>query len=158
MNEELASKILGAMKKAYTGEQTVRWLANLNEDLPVVPKGKAQSTASTPYAGHSVTIMDKLFDDFQRYCFEFNKTISDPEFRVQCERPRSANIKTGYKQEPVICQGHLSTSIWALIIHAQEHGISAYIVPIDFMLGFQRDQFEPHLIMTGSDTSSGQIH
>jgi hypothetical protein len=158
MNEELASKILGAMKKAYSGEQTVRWLANLNEDLPVVPKGKAQNAGSSPYAGRSVTILDKLFDDFQRYCFEFNKTISDPEFRVQCERPKPTNIKTGYKQEPVICHGHMSTAMWAMIVHAQEHCVTAFIIPIDFLLGFQREQFEPHLVMTGSDTSSGNIH
>ncbi|MGK4455819.1 hypothetical protein, partial [Klebsiella pneumoniae] len=64
----------------------------------------------------------------------------------------------GYKQEPVICHGHLSSAMWAMIIHAQEHTVTAFIVPIDFLLGFQREQFEPHMIMNGSDTSSQQIH
>ena len=161
MNEDLAQRILGTMKKAYTGEQTVRWLANLNEDLPVQQQAKqgkvTQST--TDLSVRSVTILDRFFDEFQRYCYEFNKTVSDPEFRVQCERPKPVNLQMPYREEPIICQGHLSTKVWSMIVQAQESTIYVYIVPIDFLLGFHadRNQYEPHMVMKAQQNSLGGL-
>lgn len=158
MNEDLAQRILGAMnKKAYTGEQTVRWLANLNEDLPVNPDKK--TAASSELSVRSITILDRLFDDFQRYCFEFNKTVTDREFRVQCERPKPVNLKMPYREEPIICQGHLSTTIWSMIVQAQESTVNVFIVPMDFLLGFhdQRNEFQPHMTMRAIKNSLGGL-
>lgn len=158
MNEELAQRILGAMKKAYTGEQTVRWLANLNEDLPVEIKAKA-SPASSELSVRSITILDRLFDEFQRYCFEFNKTVTDREFRVQCERPKPVNLTMPYREEPIICQGHLSTTVWAMIVQAQESTVSVFIVPIDFLLGFhqERQNYKPHMTMHATKNALGGL-
>jgi len=87
INEELAQRILGSMKKAYTGEETVRWLANMSQELPVEPIAPSKSNPKTQWLNlRAVSLLDKLFDDFQRYTFEFNKTITDPECRVNCER------------------------------------------------------------------------
>jgi hypothetical protein len=150
MNEDLASRILGSMKKAYTGEQTVRWLANLNEDLPVqAPKGPKLAQSTTDLSVRSTAVLDRFFDEFQRYCYEFNKTVSDPEFRVQCERAKPVHLKMPYREEPIIAQGHLSTKMWSMIVQAQESAIYAYIVPIDFLLGFhaERNNYEPHMFM-----------
>ena len=152
MNEDLAARILGSMKKAYTGEQTVRWLANLNEDLPVQPAkaaGAKVSQSTSELSVRSVTVLDRLFDEFQRYCYEFNKTVTDPEFRVQCERAKPVNLQMPYREEPIIAQGHLSTKLWSMIVQAQESAIYVFIVPIDFLLGFhaERNNYEPHMVM-----------
>jgi hypothetical protein len=160
MNEDLAAKILGAMKKAYTGEQTVRWLANLNDDLTVVNKGKPTTPSpSQDLSVRSITILDRLFDDFQRYCFEFNKTVTDIEFRVQCERPKPINLQMPYREEPIICQGHISTTVWAMIVQAQESTVSVFIVPIDFLLGFhaERANYQPHMTMHAVKNSLGAL-
>jgi hypothetical protein len=150
MNEDLAARILGSMKKAYTGEQTVRWLANLNEDLPVqAPKGPKLAQSSTDLSVRSTAVLDRFFDEFQRYCYEFNKTVGDPDFRVQCERAKPVHLQMPYREEPIIAQGHLSTKVWSMILQAQESAIYAYIVPIDFLLGFhaERNNYEPHMTM-----------
>jgi hypothetical protein len=150
MNEDLAARILGSMKKAYTGEQTVRWLANLNEDLPVQPaKGPKLSQSTSELSVRASAVLDRFFDEFQRYCYEFNKTVTDPEFRVQCERAKPVLLQMPYREEPIIAQGHLSTKVWSMILQAQESAIYAYIVPIDFLLGFhaERNNYEPHMVM-----------
>jgi hypothetical protein len=62
-------------------------------------------------------------------------------------------LETRSLQKPIISQGHLSTKSWAMIVQAQEHKISAYIVPVDHILGFnpERETFEPHLEMVATD-------
>jgi hypothetical protein len=158
MNEDLAQRILGSMKKAYTGEQTVRWLANLNEDLPVQPaRGNKVTQSTSELSVRSVTVLDRFFDEFQRYCYEFNKTVSDPEFRVQCERAKPVNLQMPYREEPIIAQGHLSTKLWSMIVQAQESAIYVFIVPIDFLLGFhaERNNYQPHMVMTAVKNNLG---
>src|SRR5271166_5410127 len=75
INEELAKRILSSMKKAYTGEETVRWLANMSQELPVEPAAPSKAAKTQWLSMRAVSLLDKLFDDFQRYTFEFNKTI-----------------------------------------------------------------------------------
>jgi hypothetical protein len=160
MNEDLAQKILGAMKKEYSGEQTIRWLANLKEELPVqINAGKAQAISSD-LSVRSMTILDRFFDDFQRYCFEFNKTVVELESRVQSERARPVNLKMPFTEEPVIYQGHLTTSAWSMIVEAQENAISVFFVPTDFLLGFhsKRQAFEPHMIMRSEKSQQGALY
>jgi hypothetical protein len=157
INEELAQRILGSMKKAYTGEETVRWLANMSQELPVEPIAPSKSNPKTQWLNlRAVSLLDKLFDDFQRYTFEFNKTITDPECRVNCERPKPMHVNLGRGEEPIICQGHLSTAIYGMVLQAQEHTVSAFIIPVDFLLGFNsaRDKYKPYLVMQ-AETENG---
>ena len=158
INEELAKRILSSMKKAYTGEETVRWLANMSQELPVEPAAPTKAAKTQWLNMRAVSLLDKLFDDFQRYTFEFNKTISDPECRVQCDRPKPMHVPLGRDEEPIVCQGHLSTAVFAMILQPQEHTISAYIIPIDFLLGFNTDRarYKPYLVMD-SDGSEGTL-
>jgi hypothetical protein len=155
LNDALAQQILGSLTSAYSGAETVRWLKNLNADFPLQTGGAGVAKSGEPMK--AVSIVNHLFNDFERYAIEFNKTISDPDSRITCEQPQSSHFAAEQGEEPVICQGHLSTVSWALVVQAQEHKILVYIVPSDRLLGFrmQRSAFSSYMEINGDTVAPG---
>ena len=156
LNDALAQQILGSLASAYSGAETVRWLKNLDADFPL-QAGKEAGIAKSGEPLKAAAIVHHLFNDFERYAIEFNKTISDPDFRITCEQPQSSHQIVEQGEEPVICQGHLSTVAWALVVQAQEHKILVYVVPSDRLLGFrmQRQAFSPYMEIYGETVAPG---
>ncbi len=173
VNEELAHKILSNLDKSDVGEQTMRWLVNPNQDIPLVPaeampNSQAQIETAPLLQLPAVIVVDNLFDDFQRYTSEFNKLLDDSLMHVNCERPAARQNESTLTpslrpslelaKEPILCQGHLATQDWAMIIQGQEHKVSAYLVPIDHMLGFDSESgtFAPHLEMVATTANTAK--
>jgi len=77
---DLSKRILGAMENNYLGPQTANWLANMKEDLRI--SGGADGGSLT-----SVAILDKLFDEFQRYAFQYNRNEPNRDYIISCKRP-----------------------------------------------------------------------
>src|SRR5579885_584306 len=143
-------KILSNIKGKFTGEETARWLTNL-ESSPdsatetIVPgRGVDDSLPTMP------ALMDTLFDHLQRYSFELNKAANDPELKMTCERPTGYQEKVlDYMTKLRFMRGHLSTRSWAFVMHAEETRASGYFMPIDFLIGFMPGpDFPPYLTIT----------
>lgn len=155
LNDNLAQQILGSLASAYSGAETLRWLKNLDTDFPLLA---GKDTGKSGEALQVAMIINQLFNDFQRYSIEFNKTIGDFDSRITCESPQRVQVAVD-GEEPIILQGHLSTVSWALVVQAQEHKIHVYIIPSDRLLGFrmQRSAFSPYMEITGEAVAPGTV-
>lgn len=141
--DELSKQILGSLR-SFAGEETQRWILNL-DDLEVKQEAQGVAVADTIQDMTSVNLIDKIFDDFQRYAFEFNKKSPAEPF-IQCERPVSTKTsspsKHSHGESPVVFQGHLVTRSWAMITQAQQEKISFYVVPTEHYFGFNPRSFD----------------
>jgi hypothetical protein len=160
-SEELRNRILGSMKKQFSGEQTSRWLANL-DDLP--EKLNPEGTLAPPTQEATLPVYelaDKLFDDFQRYIFEFNKNPVGQELMVQVERPTMLRhaVSKSFGSVPAVAQGHILTRYFAMVLKMYEHGIKAYVIPAENIVAFYGDDvsFNSFLEIEAAQTSGGTV-
>lgn len=154
-SEDLTKKILGSIKKPYTGEQTARWILNLDDKAAIQNAvAKIAVTGGHELTTNPVAVVDKIFDDFQRYIYEFEQTHGGAEAPVHSERPAAVESSAArHGQAPVLCQGHLSTSSWALVIFAMHEAIKAYVIPVNHLVGFREneDEFTCYFKMYGEN-------
>src|SRR5271156_693906 len=135
-SEEIRKQILASIKKQYSGEQTSRWLANLN-DLPA----SLNPDQSLPLEEAKLPVhllADKIFVDFQRYAFEFNKNPVGTDLMVQCAPPTALSgsaFVLHYGGEAPISQGHISTRFFAMVLQLYEQQIRAFVIPADQLVG-----------------------
>lgn len=149
--DDLKEKILSSVSQAFTGEETNRWMVALQEESV----GKAEEPVVTGSSDNKLnenmaSVVDRLFDNFKRYAFEFNRSLEHREHVVNCERPSSMRSQADYTDmgQPIrFCIGHISTRDWALVVQAEENRVRAFITPIKFLVGFRPDQkdFEPYV-------------
>lgn len=149
--DDLKEKILSSVSQAFTGEETNRWMVALQEESV----GKAEEPVVTGSNDNKLnenmaSVVDRLFDNFKRYAFEFNRSLEHREHVVNCERPSSMRSQADYTDmgQPIrFCIGHISTRDWALVVQAEENRVRAFITPIKFLVGFRPDQkdFEPYV-------------
>lgn len=150
--EDLKEKILSSVSQAFTGEETNRWMVALQEESA----GKAEEPVVTGSSDNKLnenmaSVVDRLFDNFKRYAFEFNRSLEHREHVVNCERPSSMRSQADYSDmggQPIrFCIGHISSRDWALLVQAEENRVRAFITPIKFLVGFRPDQsdFEPYV-------------
>ncbi len=149
--DDLKEKILSSVSQAFTGEETNRWMVALQEESV----GKAEEPVVTGSTDNKLnenmaSVVDRLFDNFKRYAFEFNRSLEHREHVVNCERPSSMRSQADYTDmgQPIrFCIGHISTRDWALVVQAEENRVRAFITPIKFLVGFRPDQkdFEPYV-------------
>jgi hypothetical protein len=160
-SEELRNRILGSMKKQFSGEQTSRWLANL-DDLPEKLNPEGSLAPPTQEATLPVYEMaDKLFDDFQRYIYEFNKNPVGPDLMVQIERPTMLRhaVNKGFNKVPAVAQGHILTRFFAMVLKMYEHGMKAYVIPAENIVAFYGDdvEFLPFLEIDAAQSGNGTV-
>jgi hypothetical protein len=149
--DDLKEKILSSVSQAFTGEETNRWMVALQEESV----GKAEEPVVTGSTDNKLnenmaSVVDRLFDNFKRYAFEFNRSLEHREHVVNCERPSSMRSQADYTDmgQPIrFCIGHISTRDWALVVQAEENRVRAFITPIKFLVSFRPDQkdFEPYV-------------
>ncbi|HEY9787765.1 MAG TPA: hypothetical protein V6D17_20420 [Candidatus Obscuribacterales bacterium] len=155
----LKEKILKGLDKSFTGEETRRWLSVLEDN-----KGVEETIAPGQHAGSldltMPALVDQLFDNLQRYTFEFNKTGIADELKVHCERPKGLHEYsdfTRYRGKVLLTQGHISTRAWALVIQGVDGEVFVFVIPADFIIGFRPGQteFHPYLTITRSEDQRG---
>src|SRR5437016_3256193 len=86
--QRLQERILRSVRPD-TGEMTGKWVNELKDgkaaDVQVPTQFDEAAAATKPDDMRSW--IDKLFDDFQRYEFEYNKAQVNPDFVINSERP-----------------------------------------------------------------------
>lgn len=125
---DLSKRVLASVNKPFVGEQTMAWLKNVNENVSVKPGATDQSGGKTALLT-MVSIVDKLFDDFQRYAFQFNQTEPNRDYLITCRRPTADD----YRQATTSYQGNLQNSLWALLISGEPKVIKVILVRPRFL-------------------------
>ncbi len=149
--DELKEKILSSVSQAFTGEETNRWMVAMQEEsVSKAEEPVVTGSSDNKLNENMASIVDRLFDNFKRYAFEFNRSLEHREHVVNCERPSSMRSQADYSDmgQPIrICFGHISSRDWALLVQAEENRVRVYITPIKFLVGFRPDQtdFEPYV-------------
>ncbi len=142
-SDDLNKQILGAIAKPYKGESTSRWIKNMDDEALVDEITKA--TPSQTLNLTSPVLLDKLFDEFQRYSYEYqNSAAAGPRISVNVNRPTGSDSPASaqYGQVPVLCKGYISTNSWALIFFGFVGKVQAFVVPVEYTVGFQPNQKE----------------
>jgi len=144
-SDELVKRILASVSQSFSGsEQTMNWLKNVNENVPA----KLDSEESEqPIVLTMVTIVDKLFDDIQRYAFQFNQIEPSRDYVVTCKRPEAIDYQTARQRYEGYCQN----SKWAMLIHGEPNLIRATFVTPRFLYEAedQRPVVAPFLELKG---------
>lgn len=151
--QELNEKILSTLQGSFSGEETKRWMAAMKEDkLEVAEEIVAAGSTENSLHSSMTAVMDRLFDNFKRYSFDFNRLQENRDYEVTCERPTSMRMTAEYMErgKPIkFCLGHLSSKDYSLIVQGEEVRIRVFIVPIEYMVGFKPGQteFTPYIDM-----------
>lgn len=166
-SKALQQRILSGVK-SDTGEKTGKWVLNLKDgisDKVEVPTQFDEARAAQ-LPDEMPSWIDKLFDEFQRYQFEFNKSQSNQDLIVDSERPtftRSSTATGSIKYQPQqgtqYFQGHLHTKKYALLVRGAALEIKAWTIPIDVLIGFDTKEaaYQPYLEMRGAKNKRGLI-
>lgn len=149
-NRELKKRILktkikqiGSIDTNFTGEETMNWLIKM-EDETIVPGAMLLdgSRFSMPI------LMDLIFDNLERYSFEINKRNS---FNLHCERPSGYKEKIDHfhRRKVRYIRAHLSSDKFSMIFNAIDDSIDVYIIPTDFLVGFDPydSEFQPYVTL-----------
>jgi annexin A7/11 len=166
--QKLQERILRSVKPSM-GDATSKWVVNLKQgvtDQVDVPTEFDENHAAQ-YPCDMRTWVDKMFDDFQRYQVEYNREQKDPNMIIESERPMfmqssQSSMSHKYTTERGTAQhfqGHLYTRNWALLIRGETLSIRAWMLPVDFLLGFDSkdEEFTAYLEMKGATNQNGLI-
>jgi len=126
--DELSKRILASISQTFSGsEETMNWLKNVNENVPGIPAAGQADQHSVVLT--MIGIVDKLFDDFQRYAFQFNQTEPNRDYVISCKRPATGNYKASNERY----EGFLQNSAWAMLIQGKPNLIRATFVSPRFL-------------------------
>jgi hypothetical protein len=143
-SKSLSKKILQNISKSYTGEETSKFIVHLGETLQA-PQAEAQLNQPdddrelrTP----ALVFIDRLFDDFVRYTYEFGTTPAGAEVAVEYFRPAPPKeaIQLAPGDAPVVVEGTLIVGAWTMLVQAQERRIKAFVIPKEYLSGFHARQ------------------
>lgn len=120
-SEELSKKILSSMNNSFVGDETRAWLSDVNENVD----GSAARDGALCQLS-MVELMDRLFDDFYRYGYQFNQTEESQAFTITCHRPKASNKEDANS----LYQGSLLNSVRAMLVSGDNRSIRfAFIAP-----------------------------
>ncbi|HMO21965.1 MAG TPA: hypothetical protein PKC98_13495 [Candidatus Melainabacteria bacterium] len=139
--EILRSKLrtVKGLNENFTGEETMGWLVRMDDsaisaDETIMPGKLLDASQMT-----MPVLMDILFDSLERYSFEFNKKN---EFTINCLRPDGFQEKIDHfnRRKFRFMKGHLSSDEYSMVFYATDSAVDVYIIPTDFLVGFDPDQ------------------
>lgn len=168
---QLSDMILGSLKPRV-GKETTKWVAGLADDAMEAAEQEARMQAvemltssdqvpPKPAQLGVVQFMDYLFDCFQQYEFEFNRSTPAPEMQVSIERPTTVveTLRSSMKGNETrqVFRGRLSTRFWTLLLRGHENELEGFILPIDQLISFASDpiHFTQFLKMRGETAEDG---
>ncbi|MBU6451362.1 MAG: hypothetical protein KGS72_06265 [Cyanobacteria bacterium REEB67] len=152
-SDDLKNKILSSINTTFTGEATSRWITAMKDEaFDSVEEAVTVATPDNKLNQSMAAVIDKLFDNFKRYSFEYNRIQENRELEINCERPASMRTTAEYADmgKPIkYCLGHLAARHWAMIIQGEENRILVYVTPIEYLIGFKptSGEFTPYLEM-----------
>ncbi|MBA3992416.1 MAG: hypothetical protein C0469_02745 [Cyanobacteria bacterium DS2.3.42] len=126
--EDLSRKVLSSLNKSFVGDQTMAWLQNVNENVD--SNATATATLEDPLCQLSmVALMDTLFDDFNRYAYQYNQTEENRSFVVTCRRPAG----DGTLDPSKMYQGYLQNSVWGMHARGDTKSVRFSFIPPKFL-------------------------
>lgn len=136
LSHNLAQRILSSVNRTAMGDQTMAWLKNVNED--VAPGSAQQPSGEGPTSSlTALNIMDKLFDDFERYSFHFNQMESDRRNVISCIRPTFVVSE----QQGERYMGSIQNSHWTVILSAEPAAIRGTFMEARF--AYEKEKYRP---------------
>jgi hypothetical protein len=167
---QLSDMILGSLKPRV-GKETSKWVAGLTEDAMQAAEAAAQSpnvdmltsSSQIPSKPAQVTVtafMDYLFDCFQQYEVEWNRSAPAPELRISTERATAVvetlRPKLRAPETRQVFRGRISTQYWTLVLIGVGDTMDGWILPIDQLITFtgDHDAFKQFLNMRGQSVGN----
>lgn len=121
-----------------------------NTLLARIPDGKASYQVGDRHKSVSIQeamiiLVDRMFDAFQNYGYDFNKDATGSELELNWIRPVLSKEPSGLS----VFSGRLSTRRWTMVVKGTPQEILAFILPADKLIGFSLSstQFKPYLRM-----------
>lgn len=149
---ESKQKLLNNIKGKFTGEETGRWLDNIDQSPSRADEQMDAGSLIDESQLSMPAFIDMLFDHLQRYVFEYNKIPSNQDNILNVERPHGYQERAEYGSQSLrvkYMRGHLSSRTWSMLVDALDEEISLYIVPTEFLIGFEpTSDFEPYVAIT----------
>lgn len=101
--------------------------------------------------------MDRIFDVFLDFSYDFNAAVEGTNLEVSCDRPvlfhdvvRDRKWSDVSETKVWSFKGSISTLVWSLILRGSKDNIQAFIVPKDQIIALSGAQsfFKPYLELT----------
>ncbi len=137
--------------KKFTGDQTQKWLNNMNQSLNNAEMTMKVSTKAVVEKTTLSQLFDKLFDLFDRYSFEYNQNPPVAGMSITLVRPMGIKERVDYSTgvKTKFIHGHVTGQHFGMVVYAEDNLVAIYIIPSEFLLGFQPDQFDPYVFIEG---------
>jgi hypothetical protein len=138
---EMVERALKSLKQS-AGRGTTDWLANLKalveESTPLAENPNVSLAETARIAGiDMVHEVDKLFDLFTQYAYEFNRSAAGAGQNIDVDRP--VHLTVGGETGRTIFSGRLMMRQWSLVIRGQEEEIEGTMIPSDQVLAYNLD-------------------
>lgn len=149
-------RFLGNVSQRFTGEETSRWLNALNDAEKLVEESSVKTKDGSSSGNLTVfALIDKLFDNFQRYSYEFNKNCQGTKYAVSVERPGAVKEKRTWGTEHVdrYTVGRLAAMEWGLLVFGTDQLVTAYVMKTKYLLSFNPEEsdFAPYMTIEGTN-------
>lgn len=166
---QLTDMILGNLKPRV-GKETTKWVAGLTDETIADAEHEArmqgvqmltssEQVPPRPAQVGVVQFMDYLFDCFQQYEFEFNRSTPAPELNVTAERPTAVTetIRHSLKSPETrqVFRGRISTQYWTLLLRGHHEEVEGYLLPIDQLISFASDPLHYTKFLSLTGTANG---
>jgi len=146
-SSEASQIILEALRKRRGGEFG-QWLNSLESTASAAASQASTINEQTSKEKEEDTVLsqtiqwlDKMFDHFEIYGFQFNRTAQGTDLLVSCTRPIKRNSNHGYlygeaDDSCITYAGHLTTRLWSLVLRGCASKVEVFIIPAELLLGF----------------------
>ncbi len=142
------NRVLATYKKNKGPRDTSTLLARIPEGKATYEIGNRHKSVSIQEA--MIEVVDRMFDAFQNYGYDFNREASGTELELNWIRPVLTREPSGGS----VFSGRLSTRRWTMVVKGTPQEILSYILPADKLIGFSlsASSFEPYLqLLPSSD-------
>jgi hypothetical protein len=175
VQHQVSDLILGSLKPR-TGKDTNKWIADLSDSAPKdaaeAPGNQdgesAGATVAAPPVAKpggkppTIALVDQLFDFFQQYEFDFNKSAAGTDYLIAIERPTFVNESVrgafGTPDTLQAFRGRLSTRFYTLLLRSTADLIEGWVLPAEMIFGFRADDglYQPYVTILPTMGSNGE--
>lgn len=137
----------------FQGEATQKWLKNMNQCLSNAEETIVISRKDSVSELTMIEMFDHLFRLFDKYAFEYNQNPPVAGMTLTMVKPTGIKEKVDYSrmnQKTHYVHGHLTGQHFTMVLYGQDNNIGIYIIPSDFMLGFEPGQFKEYVSLVGN--------
>ena len=142
------NRVLATYKKNKGPRDTSTLLARIPDGKATYEIGDRHKSVSIQEA--MIDVVDRMFDAFQNYGYDFNREAAGTELELNWIRPVLTREPSGGS----VFSGRLSTRRWTMVVKGTPQEILSYILPADKLIGFSlsASSFEPYLqLLPSSD-------